>query len=51
MARSGLLFGLTFGLMEDALALGKGQRVAYADYLLGRSGSLENTAKEDVMAT
>ena len=45
-ARSGLIFGLAFGLMQDALTLGKGQRVAYVDYLLGRSGQSELTAQE-----
>ncbi|KAI9784372.1 MAG: hypothetical protein M1816_000896 [Peltula sp. TS41687] len=51
MARSGLLFGLTFGLMEDALAVARGQRVAYVDYLLGRRGSWRDTAKEDALGT
>lgn len=46
-ARSGLVFGLAFGLMEDALALGRGQRVAYVDYLLGRSRPTRSTTGVD----
>ncbi|KAI9830283.1 MAG: hypothetical protein M1826_004894 [Phylliscum demangeonii] len=35
-ARLGLLFGLVFGVLQDALMLGRGHRVDYVDYILGR---------------
>ncbi|MCJ1365701.1 hypothetical protein MMC16_004826 [Acarospora aff. strigata] len=34
-AKTGLLVGLAFGLVQDGLALARGRRLAYIDFLLG----------------
>jgi len=34
-ARTGLLCGAAFGLVQDALFLARGRRLAYVDFLLG----------------
>lgn len=38
-AKVGLLSGLTFGLVQDALSLARGHRLAYVDFVLGRNRS------------
>ena len=35
--RTGLYGGIAFGLAQDALGLARGRRLAYVDFLLGRS--------------
>ena len=35
--RVGLLCGLGFGIVQDALGLARGRRLAYVDFLLGRN--------------
>lgn len=41
-ARTGLMAGLALGLVQDALGLARGRRLAYVDLLLGRrNGDLE----------
>ena len=35
--RAGLLCGLGFGLVQDALGLARGRRPAYVDFLLGKN--------------
>ena len=35
-AKSGLVFGLTFGLVQDAIGLARGRGLAYVDTILGR---------------
>lgn len=37
MTKLGLLCGLGYGLLQDAMKLLQGQRVGYVDFLLGRS--------------
>ena len=45
MAKMGLVCGLGFGLMQDALSLAKGKRLRYVDFILrrkpGRDGGRE----------
>ncbi|KAI9834893.1 MAG: hypothetical protein M1819_002801 [Sarea resinae] len=36
-AKTGLLFGLVFGLTQDAISLARGKRLAYVDFLMGRT--------------
>ena len=38
-AKVGLISGLTFGLVQDALSLAKGRRLAYVDFILRRNRS------------
>lgn len=38
-AKVGLLTGLAFGLVQDALGFAKGRRLAYVDFILGRNRS------------
>ncbi|KAI9861298.1 MAG: hypothetical protein M1824_002505 [Vezdaea acicularis] len=35
-AKKGLVFGLLFGVAQDVLALARGRRVGYVDFVLGR---------------
>lgn len=47
-AKTGLAFGLAYGLIQDALATAKGRRPAYVDFML-RKGRRKAKA-EDTMA-
>lgn len=38
-AKVGLLSGLAFGLVQDALSLAQGRHLAYVDFILGRNPS------------
>ena len=40
--RTGLYGGLAFGLAQDALGLARGRRLAYVDFLLGRSRDISD---------
>ena len=40
-AKFGLITGLAFGLMQDAVSLAKGRRLAYVDFILRRNRSRE----------
>ena len=40
-AKKGLLGGLAFGLVQDALGVARGRRIGYVDVLFGR-GKMEN---------
>ena len=44
-AKSGLFFGLAFGLAQDGLGLARGRRVGYIDRFLGRKSQPEDTVR------
>lgn len=46
IVKLGLLTGLAFGLVQDALSLAKGRRLAYIDFLLRRDRSLTDKDRE-----
>ncbi len=44
--QTGLYGGLTFGLLEDALALARGRRLRYVDFLMDMFGTGNRAVKE-----
>jgi len=48
-AKTGLAFGLAYGLIQDALATAKGRRPGYVDFIL-RKGRRRATTEDTTMA-